>query len=156
MIKITCLLIVDAFYIQKMSIMLYKVFFGKNTCSDSINPCINTTSFQRRCGLLRHFTTSYHCVSREKDFVWNELSDYVKNELGDKHFSTDFSKKIEHFLLTRKKSTISVFSDWKVIEKSEFKVKYSLWTPYNKRQKYHTTKLTRSSYLCNHRFISHK
>ena len=50
-------------------------------------------------------------MSREKDFVWNELSDYVKNELGDKHFSTNFSKKIEHFLLTRKKSTISVFSD---------------------------------------------
>ena len=50
-------------------------------------------------------------MSRGKDFVWNGLSDYVKNELGDKHFLTDFSKKMEHFLLIREKSTISVFSD---------------------------------------------
>ena len=67
---------------------------------------------------MPRLTTSYdvastlkqHCVSRG-NFVWNGLSDYVKNELGDKHFSTDFSKKMEHFLLIREKSTISVFSD---------------------------------------------
>ena len=56
-------------------------------------------------------TLKQHCVSRGKDFAWNELSDYVRNELGDKHFWTDFSKNIEQFLLIREKSTIFVFSD---------------------------------------------
>ena len=56
-------------------------------------------------------TLKQQCVSSGKDFAWNELSDYVKNELGDEFFSTDFSKNIEHFLLIKEKSTISVFSD---------------------------------------------
>ena len=56
-------------------------------------------------------TLKQHCVSRGKDFAWTELSDYVRNELGDKHFRTDFSKNIEQFLLIREKSTIFVFSD---------------------------------------------
>ena len=81
-----------------------------------------TTSYDIVSTLKQHF------VTRRKDFVWNEWSDYVKNELGDKHFSTDFSKKREHFLLISEKSTISVLA----IKKSEFKVKYSVWTPYNK------------------------
>ena len=54
---------------------------------------------------MRRLMTSYYVVSmlkqplvsRGKDFVWNELSDYVKNELGDMHFSTDFLRKLSTF-----------------------------------------------------------
>ena len=104
---------------------------------DSINPCRNTASFKRRCDVLQHLTTSYRrwnnikCLEGSILFGMNCLIMLRMNWLMI-IFRLIFLRKLSTFFLIRKKSTISVFSDWKVIEKSEFKAKYSVWTPYNK------------------------
>ena len=73
---------------------------------------------------MKSFWGNRYSLTNSKDFVCNEFSDYVNhfdcNELLNKRLSTDFSKKRERFLLIREKSTIFVFRDWKVNEKSEF------------------------------------
>ena len=80
-------------------------------------------------------------VSRGKDFVWNELSDYVKNELGDKHFSTDFLRKLSTFCWSRKSLPFLSLAIEKSLKSQNLKLNI-LYEPHiTKVLNYHTNAL---------------